>query len=893
MTIRTILSLVLAASATFTFTANAQLRVEQINAENAAELMQAGPDATGGVGDWFLSNGTVCAVFSDLDHEGEFSAQGGTLIDLGFCNRADDHFTTTQDLLGGTENPVNSEQIKTQLNDQDAAIIVSARNGQTFVETRYSLNMQRPKQLAISKQITARQEDQPSFNYYSPLWFNYHSLETYVYASLQPANSKGFSNEDFVSRGGSAIRTAAHNADTLIYLSPPEAEFPIAYGWQTLSATRNKGERSYAVPTFVLADESSTGMFILTDSFYLGDGSKIGLLQLPQIPLLSLDEGDSLVIEQRILLGARADTASITDQLLPNEVSVTGRVDEAASALHVETLDGTPVTFVRPDASGAFAFKARAGDYQIRHRGSADREQVHSIAVQAVNLEVGELSLPKVARVTLPSGHAMRLVFVGLDGTDDPDFDDRLTEYSVNDDDGKTFRDKVSQVFLAGVSGDRSSVDVAPGRYRVYATRGPEYSLSSAVLEIKASKTYSLDIDIPQQQVATPGYIAADLHVHTGLSFDNTFSTEERVRTFVAEHGEVMVSSEHDRPTDFAPRIAAMGVADKITSIAAVEMTSIMTNSVNPYTGGHANFFPVEPQATAFRQGMINHEHRRMRDVLHDFRQRNPAVVAQLNHARLNLQLSGALPDDWQSIIENGQFLDHMGTAGHPYQPELALHEHPNSSLIEAHPDTGVRDIDFDLMELINPSDKYANERILALRKDWLSFLQQGLRITGTANSDSHHANEQVAVPRNMVAVAGDTVATFNQQELVAALKGGNSYGTSGPMLEIDLSGKKMGETLAAASGILTVKISHADWIPVDTLKVQFNGKQLAEFDVSIDKEIALEIATDQDGFVTIEVSGKANEAYSEVYPGMFPYAFSNPIYIDFDADGEWQAPGL
>ena len=45
--------------------AHAGVRAEQVTAENAPLLLPGGPDAVGGVGDWALSNGTLCAVVAD------------------------------------------------------------------------------------------------------------------------------------------------------------------------------------------------------------------------------------------------------------------------------------------------------------------------------------------------------------------------------------------------------------------------------------------------------------------------------------------------------------------------------------------------------------------------------------------------------------------------------------------------------------------------------------------------------------------------------------------------------------------------------------------------------------------------------------------------------------
>jgi hypothetical protein len=55
--------------------------------------------------------------------------------------------------------------------------------------------------------------------------------------------------------------------------------------------------------------------------------------------------------------------------------------------------------------------------------------------------------------------------------------------------------------------------------------------------------------------------------------------------------------------------------------------------------------------------------------------------------------------------------------------------------------------------------------------------------------------------------------------------------------------------------------------------------------------ELPLEFAAD--GYVTIEAEGGAQDIYEAIYPGFFPYVYSNPIYVDADGDGAWSPPGL
>lgn len=867
---------------------------QRITADHAAQLVKGGPDAIGGIGDWHLSNGTLCAIVSDITHEHEFSASGGALVDLGFCGRADDHYSFSADLINGDRRrPLDGQTIDIDNTTDSASIIVRSVAAGVELQTRYTLDSHDQTQLKIRKRLRLIDDEIADFNLLSIGSFNYHSLETFVFAAQDITRSIGFKNQDFVTRGISAIGVAAHDADTIITLSPPEAEAPISYGWQLQSASRIEAGERKPIPRFILADEESMTFMALVDDFWLGDGRRIGWLQLPQIPLLSLAPGSSLEFEMVIYVGKGASVAAITDQMLAPYAPIKITTTEAHTALHLELADGTPVSHLRAATAGQYALQAPPGRYRLRHRGSAGREVVHADVEHAAVTDLGKLSLPSPATLNLPQGAAMRLVFKGINGTATPDFGDRLTDFTVADDNGETGQKPLAQIFLAGNATDPKYVHLAPGEYQVFATRGLEYSLESTTVKVTAERPSELQISTPKRVVATPGYIAADLHVHAGDSFDNTTSNQERVRTFVAEHGEVMVNSEHDVVVNFAPLVEQMGLADKVATITGVEMTSLLKSAQKPHTGGHVNFFPYVAKPLEYRNGMVAHESKRLREVLHEVRQRNPGSVAQLNHARHNLDLSNATPENYAELIDDGAYLEHMGVAAHPYNPQQPLHSHPNNTLIEPHPKTGVRDLDVDAFEIINPSDTDNQARIAALRRDWLSFLLQGERITGTANSDSHRGSEQVAVPRNMVAVSDDGITTFSRTEFLSSLKRGNSYGTTGPLLELNLEGTRMGETFAGSNASLQLQILSAPWVDVQRLEVQINGNTIKTLDATEQRRFKIPLEFTADAFVTVEVFGNPGAGYAALYPRLTPYAFSNPIYVDADQDGVWQAPGL
>ena len=873
-----------------------EVQIKQITEDNVDIYQREGPDAIGGIGDWFISNGTICGIVSDVEHEGEFSTKGGSLVDLGVCGKSDDHFSFTHDMINGSRKRVlNTESISVEQHEEVISLVVKGQSLGTSLLTRYYFDPDAPLQLQISKTYSKSGGD--DFNFVSPLNFNLRSLEPFIFNSKDPTKNSGFKKEDFVKRGISAIRRAARLADTIILPAPKHTESPVSYGWHLRSAQRIEDKERIEVPFFMLADNDSTAMMILSDTFYLGKNTSLGLAQLAQIPLLDLDDGAKLETHEVVFVGEGGDVASITDQFFPNGQLIRGQLDTNDSAIHVYQENGAIMTHVRPDPLGRFAFKLPEGKYSLEATGYGGREyklQFNSKGKNALGL--GKIELSEAAKLSLPQGHPMRLVFVGLDGTPNPDFYGELSGSSVAYDNHIEAKPPISSIFLAGVETDRKQVDIAPGSYRVYSTKGPEHSLEFTDIELSKGDHKKLLIAIPRRVIETPNYIASDLHVHSGLSFDNAFAESERVRSFVAEHGEVMVASEHDLPTDYSPYIDALGVGKAIVSIPAVEATSILPTDLNPHTGGHANIFPFEPRPKEYRNGMIAHENKRLRDLIYATKQRHQDAAIQLNHPRQNgILAQKRLPNDWKDKIDDGNYLDHMGTAGYPYNAYKPLTNDQNVVLIEPHPETGTRDLDFDLIEILNPGGNDPDARRNAVRQDWLSFLLQGEKIVGTANSDSHTALEQVALPRTMVAISNDSVEEFDTTEFVANLKAGDAFGTTGPMIEITLGEAKMGQTFKGIRGNLRVNISKAPWINVHTLDVQVNGKSVAQHSLldKVNQIIQIPIEFDRDSFVTVEVFGEAGESYTHIYPGQNPYAFSNPIFVEFDGDKIWTPPGL
>jgi hypothetical protein len=857
------------------------LVAERIGPGNAARTVLGGPDAIGGLGDWALQNGTLCAVVADPSHESDVATTGGGLVDLGLCGRADDQFVLYQELLNGAiQEPVSYRNVKAEVEPAGARLVVRGERDGVSAETRYELDLAAPRRLRIETRVSREAEAMKLYGFAGVL-VNARGLTPFSVSTRDATPSQGFVHPSFAGRGLAAISEAATPVDLAVAVGAEELRPGIAYGQRVLAARLEtaSGERT-PLQHYFFSDSLATAATVFARPFWLGDGSSLGWLQLLQIRFMNLDPKLQLVLEQEIWVGDRADVASVTDLLWSEEPVLRGRVDDARAVVHVERPSGAPLTHARVDAEGRFAVHLPAAKYRLRARAPAGREVTHRLVLGAGGHDLGLLRAGAPARIALPGRGPMRLVFLGIDGTPDPNFHDDLRGYELIGAEGPFVPNRPERdLCLTGTAADPGFAVVPAGRYRVLATRGPEFSVTEASVEVRAGETVELAIAPPSRAVRTPGWISSDFHVHSAPSLDNPTAPERRVASYLAEGAEVLVSSEHDNLFDFGPTVRSLGLEPHLASLVGLEVTSEVPSQLAPHTIGHANSFPLPRDPIAYRRGAVANEGRRWREIIADLRALPGQRVIQLNHARFG-----------EPEIERRAFLSHMGPAATAYDPTRPLNEAPNTVLSQRDPTTGLRDIDFDAMELLNGPHFRSYERLVA---DWFSFLRQGERIVGTANSDSHFLSRVVAAPRNYVRVPSDAIADFDRESFVRAVREGRLYGTTGPLISLELGGARLGDVFRGRSGALRGRVEAAAWVPVSELRVFVSGERVETRPINAGQPFEIPLSFERDAFVTLEVRGEPDEDYQSVLPRFAPLAFTNPIWVDADADGQWTPPGL
>ncbi|MBY0274695.1 CehA/McbA family metallohydrolase [Candidatus Binatia bacterium] len=953
-----------------------------MTAGNAASVLFAGTDADGGIDDWYVSNGVVQAIVDDVGPQddlvpllgpaappkvSEFALSGCSVLDLGNNGQNNDHLTQIFTVGGlSTSNFIVYSGVSASSTPTSATITCTGNllgfdQGATpvppsdlVVVTEYTAANADPY-LTVTTTVTNNHPTNPASGLGGFLDVSLWTQRAQV--PFSPVAGKGFKH---------AVLDFSNIAAALEL--PPFAAAPglAGPGDGIIDPANNlvAGENAYGI----LGDEASIDQdgagpnppVVAAVNSLFGVSSNL-LTAFGNSPLGTLQPGGVLTYKRRIYVGSKNDVAAVANPMITEiaarrgfatgtisgEVDAADATDVAASVIATRTGGaalpvfgpGTPVTQFRTSATGAFSgIVLPVGTYSLEVRSpERDPVTVTGVVVNAAAntaVTVPELSALatldlKVLETVAGPDPAMpaKITIKGVAPTVDPRFKSdviAIGDPTVGPDVDlrmETFGGGPAQanwVFLASGSG---TVQLRPGKYEIYASRGPEYSLRRKIVNVRAQRTRKINFRL-RRSVDTAGFVSGDFHIHSARSLDSTAPLQDRVAGFAAEGVEVMVSTDHDYQVDYAPIIANLNLGSRITSMVGNEVTGSVPNPpAFPDSTGHINAWPLTVQANARRDGAIEDEFVAPNWIFKRLRDQG-AQVLQYNHVRAGV-----------SGITSIGFFNNFG-----YDPSLPLAASPNDMLLDddvtgpgtsgvSNPD-GLRNIDFDVMEILNGTEIPA---YIAVRRDWLSLLNQidpptVPFIGGTGTSDSHRVTlESAGYARTYVGGAGDDPATLDPTTFNANVKAANMMATTGPFIRfsvLDTIGASagLGGTLVPASGTvrLRIEVQAANWIPVDQVRVIANGFTTLTFDATtspkvgappaspfsqalgkitrFDAEIPVNLAVDT--YFIVEAGAKLSPLptpdalIDKIVPGMIPLGFTNPIFVDLAGDG-FDSPGL
>lgn len=247
------------------------------------------------------------------------------------------------------------------------------------------------------------------------------------------------------------------------------------------------------------------------------------------------------------------------------------------------------------------------------------------------------------------------------------------------------------------------SFQLPAGIYRVYASRGFEYGVDSAVIAIRTGQTISKHFTL-RHEIDLKNWASMDTHVHTlEFSGHGDASMKERILTIAGEGLDYAVITEHNRVANIGDSVKTMKLDKWFTPISGDELTTSV---------GHFNVFPVsEPPS---------HEVHTWQQVKESIALNREAKIVILNHARD----------------------DHNGVRPIDTITRLSAAQMPINA-----------------MEVMNSGSQQTDPRQLYL--DWLGLISRGIVLTPVGSSDSHDVSRFIVGQSRTYVHKGDLVANF------------------------------------------------------------------------------------------------------------------------------------
>lgn len=403
----------------------------------------------------------------------------------------------------------------------------------------------------------------------------------------------------------------------------------------------------------------------------------------------------------------------------------------------------------------------------------------------------------------------------------------------------------------------KGSVEVRPGVYEIYVSRGLEYEYVSMKMELHAGETAKMQA-VLAHVIDTTGYMSGDFHIHSRPSPDSDDAVEDKVSGAAGLGLEVPIATDHDRLTDYKPYIQKLGLEKFVNSIVGDELTTVRL--------GHFNGFPLTFDLNKRNEGAPDWYGLSGPEIFKAFRD-DPVekTVIQINHGR----------------DVGGGYFDFTG-----YDPATGMaNDKENFSL------------DFDAMEVLNGR---GYDKMKHTLPDWYSLLNRGKRMTGVGNSDCHTVFElNLGYPRNYVRLSTDNPPDMNEKEFIDAVLAQKISVNGGAFIRADVNGKAgPGEIVTDTDGSidLNVNSSSPSWVKTDTLTIVANGVDVKTVDIKRPSENSalpfidtFNLPVTTDTWFIVRVEGAAD--MFPVYPGSHPVSFTNPIYVDADGNGVFDPP--
>ena len=570
------------------------LRARQVTDATAATDLFGGSDATGGVGDWVLTNGLVEAIVDDVGFQADILAatgakvpiqtgvarSGGMLVDLGLYGVDNDQLAIVYPLLSyDAALPLQAFPASEELGSPGLGSIVRAVDAAAGIAslTVHGRALVVPGLPAASQPLRFRQI------------YSVRRGERFLRMRTEVENTDAVATFTLT---GIADSVLLGPGGPIPFVPYPSRGFALAAGdalvpfltWIGLNGPADgvvgdAGSTTEEASYTLAAPDDPTGSYLFTRTTEAA--AVVGANPHPTL----LAPGQILRFDRRLYVGRRGDvaasaapalaaiaarTALPTGSLAGSITTSDGGAFRASIEITQVDLDpqtpapetlvtlsggGTaplPLLQLRTDTAlgGAFAVSLPTGRYELRIQAE-EREPVGPVPFLVspdATTDLGSFALSSNGALQYEVRDAdsgllipARLTVKGA-GRPDPQLGAPvdLSEAGVARQVGS--RASIPYGNTIYTASGTGTVRLRPGNYRVIASRGPEYGMAWQDVTVPTAGSASVAFAIARE-VDTTGWLAADFHVHASPSPDSSVPPRDRAVSLAGEGVEVMVSA--------------------------------------------------------------------------------------------------------------------------------------------------------------------------------------------------------------------------------------------------------------------------------------------------------------------------------------------------------------
>ena len=360
--------------------------------------------------------------------------------------------------------------------------------------------------------------------------------------------------------------------------------------------------------------------------------------------------------------------------------------------------------------------------------------------------------------------------------------DDEGFLYPVHAEDGQSLAIRPGVVYTGH---GKAHLGLAPGSYRLYASRGFEYGVHRQSLVVERGDFLKIECSL-EHEVDTGGWIAADTHIHTRTFSGHGDATLEETMLSIAGEGiELAVATDHNHHTDYRPSAKTLGVAEHFTPVIGNEVTTAI---------GHFNIFPIHPEAPPPNHTLGSWQH-----LLTTMRGVEGVRVIVLNHPR---NVHG----------------DFSPMAPELFDPMSGIHAWASAMA-------------FDGMEVITSAALQSDPMLLF--RDWFALLNRGHRLVGLGSSDTHDISRFiVGQGRTYIRCEDELPSGIDIEEACQAFLNGRALISMGLWVNMTINDRfEVGDHVPVTQKPLDVQVEVAgpSWTTVEVVELYQNGKRIEQ----------------------------------------------------------------